>query len=93
MPRTPKVRPRASLNQAKTKGREKGSTARRQSMTPAWASDERCAIACPALPAALGPPQRNFGAHAMTGYIAIGIIVLFVCALGALNLYEFGRFD
>lgn len=29
----------------------------------------------------------------MTGYIAIGIIVLFVVALGALNLYEFGRFD
>ncbi|WGM37493.1 hypothetical protein AMEJIAPC_00391 [Caulobacter sp. NIBR1757] len=29
----------------------------------------------------------------MTGYIAIGIIVLFVVALGALNLYEFGRLD
>lgn len=29
----------------------------------------------------------------MTGYIAIGIIVLFVCALGALNIYEKGRFD
>lgn len=29
----------------------------------------------------------------MTGYIAIGIIVLFVAALGALNLIEFGRLD
>ena len=29
----------------------------------------------------------------MTGYIAIGVIVLFVVALGALNLYEFGRLD
>jgi hypothetical protein len=29
----------------------------------------------------------------MTGYIAIGIIVLFVLALGALNIYEKGRFD
>jgi hypothetical protein len=29
----------------------------------------------------------------MTGYIAIGVIVLFIAALGALNLYEFGRFD
>ncbi len=29
----------------------------------------------------------------MTGYIAIGIIVLFVLALGTLNIYEKGRFD
>lgn len=29
----------------------------------------------------------------MTGYIAIGVIVLFVVALGALNLIEFGRID
>lgn len=29
----------------------------------------------------------------MTGYIAIGVIVLFVAVLGALNLYEFGRLD
>lgn len=29
----------------------------------------------------------------MTGYIAIGVIVLFVAALGALNLIEFGRLD
>jgi len=29
----------------------------------------------------------------MNGYIAIGIIVLFVLALGALNIYEKGRFD
>ena len=29
----------------------------------------------------------------MTGYIAIGVIVLFVAMLGALNLYEFGRLD
>jgi hypothetical protein len=29
----------------------------------------------------------------MTGYIAIGVIVLFVAILGALNLYEFGRVD
>jgi hypothetical protein len=29
----------------------------------------------------------------MTGYIAIGVIVLFIVVLGALNLYEFGRLD
>ncbi len=29
----------------------------------------------------------------MTGYIAIGVIVLFIAVLGALNLYEFGSFD
>ncbi len=29
----------------------------------------------------------------MTGYIAIGIILLFVVAFAALNLYEFGRLD
>lgn len=29
----------------------------------------------------------------MTGYIAIGVIVLFIAVLGALNLYEFGRLD
>lgn len=29
----------------------------------------------------------------MTGYIAIGAIVLFVAAFAGLNLYEFGRLD
>jgi hypothetical protein len=58
-------------------------------MAEPWASGVACAIAG----LDLGPAQRNFGAKAMTGYIAIGVIVLFIAALGALNLYEFGRFD
>ncbi len=28
-----------------------------------------------------------------TGMVAIGVILLFVIALGALNAYEFGRID
>jgi hypothetical protein len=44
------------------------------------------------------PPASRTGAtefrsQAMTGYIAIGVIVLFIVVLGALNLYEFGRLD
>jgi hypothetical protein len=29
----------------------------------------------------------------MTGYIAIGVIVLFIAVLAGLNLFEFGRLD
>lgn len=29
----------------------------------------------------------------MTGYIAIGAIVLFIAAFAGLNLFEFGRLD